>query len=162
LGQHIDILTLGLLGLQVFLYFTLSRKAARSFFLVYFAVWRLAYNAGLGYVLRKQSEQKWIVKTVVREGWMDAVRRPQVQRWVASELQAKMGKDYRFEVSAGSVWCPAVHEGLTACSGTRRPERTVGVQRKWTASVVTEWLCANMYVTGLDHVPPLCRRHSSQ
>lgn len=91
-------MTLALLGLQVLLFLTLSRRTSRCFFLCYFAVWRLAYNAGLGYILRKQSESKWIVRTVIRQGWMDEKRRPRVQQWVASELQAKMGQDYRFEV----------------------------------------------------------------
>lgn len=82
----------------MFLFFALPLQVSRYFFLVYFAVWRLAYNCGLGYVLRKQSETKWIVKTVVKRGWMDSQRRPAVQKWIASELKAKMGKDYDFHV----------------------------------------------------------------
>lgn len=104
--QHVDILTLTLLALQVVLYFSLPIKWSRCFFLVYFALWRLAYNAGLGFVLRKQSETKWIVKTVVRKGWMDAARRPKIRRWIVGELQAKMGKDYNFEVRANLIVRP--------------------------------------------------------
>ena len=100
--QNIDVLTLALLGLQVVLFFALPLSTSRYFFLVYFAVWRLAYNCGLGYVLRKQSETKWIVKTVLKQGWMDSKRRPAVRNWIASELKAKMGKDYEFDVSARS------------------------------------------------------------
>lgn len=96
--QNIDVLTLTLLGLQVVLFFALPLTVSRYFFLVYFALWRLAYNCGLGYVLRKQSETKWIVRTVVKQGWMDAKRRPKVQQWIKGEMQAKMGKDYEFDV----------------------------------------------------------------
>ncbi|KAM0786071.1 hypothetical protein ACM66B_006882 [Microbotryomycetes sp. NB124-2] len=95
--SHIDILTLALLGLQVVLFATLPVAISRWFFLVYFAMWRLAYNAGLGYVLRRQSEHRWIVRTVERKGCMDKARRPRVHNWIAGELKAKMGKDYDFE-----------------------------------------------------------------
>lgn len=96
--SHIDILTLTLLSLQLVLFCTLSTSNARMFFLFYFACWRLAYNAGLGVVLKKQSEEKWIVKTVAKHGWMDGERRPKIKKWIKGELMAKMGKDYDFEV----------------------------------------------------------------
>ncbi|KAK4048562.1 phosphatidylethanolamine N-methyltransferase [Microbotryomycetes sp. JL201] len=95
--SHIDILTLTLLGLQVVLFATLPIHVSRWFFLVYFAMWRLAYNAGLGYILRRQSERRWIVRTVDKKGWMDKQKRPRVHNWIAGELKAKMGKDYDFE-----------------------------------------------------------------
>lgn len=96
--SHIDILTLALLALQVVLFLILSRPHAQTFFLVYFALWRIAYDVGLGYVLRKQSEQRWIVRTVIRQGWMDPARNPVVYQWIRAELQAKMGKDYVYSV----------------------------------------------------------------
>ncbi|BGP43345.1 phosphatidylethanolamine N-methyltransferase [Rhodotorula kratochvilovae] len=95
--SNIDLLTLFLLGSQLVLFVALPRPAARLFFGLYFALWRLAYDAGLGYVLRRQSEHRWIVKTVQREGWFDLDRRPAVARWVRSELRKKMGRDYDFE-----------------------------------------------------------------
>lgn len=98
--QNIDILTLTLLGLQLVLFLTLPLKTSRWFFAIYFALWRLAYNAGLGFVLRKQSETKWIVRTVIKQGWMDSKRAPKVEKWIRGELMAKMGKDYEFEVSS--------------------------------------------------------------
>lgn len=91
-------MTLFLLGSQLVLFVVLSRPVARVFFGFYFAFWRLAYDAGLGYVLRRQSEQRWIVKTVQREGWFDLKRRPAAAKWVRSELKKKMGRDYDFEV----------------------------------------------------------------
>ncbi|KAM0745695.1 hypothetical protein T439DRAFT_307542 [Meredithblackwellia eburnea MCA 4105] len=95
--SHVDVLTLSLLGLQVVLFLVLPLSISRYFFMLYFAIWRLAYNAGLGYVLRRQSEQRWIVKTVMREGWMDPNKRPKVYQWIRNELGKKMGKDYDFE-----------------------------------------------------------------
>ncbi|GJN93924.1 hypothetical protein Rhopal_006983-T1 [Rhodotorula paludigena] len=95
--SNIDLLTLFLLGSQLVLFVVLSRPVARVFFGFYFAFWRLAYDAGLGYVLRRQSEHRWIVKTVQREGWFDLKRRPAAAKWVRSELKKKMGRDYDFE-----------------------------------------------------------------
>ncbi|GAA5840346.1 hypothetical protein JCM11251_006701 [Rhodosporidiobolus azoricus] len=95
--SNVDILTLFLLGSQIVLFFTLSRSTARWVFGLYFAFWRLAYDAGLGYVLRKQSETRWIVKSVARHGLFDLHRQPGTAKWVRNELKKKMGKDYDFE-----------------------------------------------------------------
>ncbi|SDA05367.1 BZ3501_MvSof-1269-A2-R1_Chr12-1g03351 [Microbotryum saponariae] len=95
--SHIDLLTLFLLAAQVVLFLSLPLARSRYFFLGYFALWRLAYDCGLGVVLKRQSEHRWIVRTVVRQGWMDPSRRPRVHRWVTSELKAKMGADYAFD-----------------------------------------------------------------
>lgn len=97
--SNVDILTLSLLALQVALFALLPLSVSRYFFLAYFALWRLAYNAGLGYVLRRQSETKWIVRTVVQKGWMDGNKRPKVRAWIERELSKKMGEDYDFNVS---------------------------------------------------------------
>jgi phosphatidylethanolamine N-methyltransferase len=91
-------LTLFLLGLQLVLFVSLSRPTARIFFGFYFAMWRLAYNAGLGYVLKRQSETRWIVRTVKRNGWFDEKRQPKIAQWAKNELRKKMGKDYDFTV----------------------------------------------------------------
>ncbi|KAE9396219.1 hypothetical protein BT96DRAFT_1021488 [Gymnopus androsaceus JB14] len=76
--SHLDILNLFLLGSQIVLYLLLPRAASQIFFLLYFAFWRGAYDAGLGWVLTKQKE------TEVRE-------------WVRAQLKGKMGKDYDFD-----------------------------------------------------------------
>ena len=93
-----DILNLGLLALQIILYMLLSRQKAQLFFLFYFAFWRTAYDAGLGWVLTKQSKKKWIVKEVQRLGWLDKKRRPRVRDWIRKQLVGKMGSDYSFDV----------------------------------------------------------------
>lgn len=96
--SHLDILNLGLLGLQLVLFFVLPRSVARVFFVLYFAFWRAAYDLGLGWVLTKQSKRKWIVKEVQRRGWLDEQCRPAVRNWIRQQLQGKMGKDYSFDV----------------------------------------------------------------
>ena len=94
-----DILNLSLLGLQLVLFYALPRPAAKAFFLFYFALWRAAYDAGLGWVLTKQSKKKWMVREVQRLGWLDEKRNPAVRDWIRAQLQGKMGKDYSFDVS---------------------------------------------------------------
>ena|SRR6266850_4402567 len=96
--SHIDIVNLGLLALQLILFYALPRTPRKLFFFLYFAFWRAAYDAGLGYVLTKQSKRKWIAKTVQRLGWLDQDRRPEVRAWIRKQLVGKMGKDYSFDV----------------------------------------------------------------
>ena len=96
--SHLDLMNLALLGLQIVLFFLLSREAAKMFFLFYFAFWRAAYDGGLGWVLTKQSKKKWIVREVQRLGWLDEKRKPAVRKWIRKQLADKMGKDYSFDV----------------------------------------------------------------
>jgi len=86
------------LGLQLLLFFWLPRHVSKIFFLFYFAFWRTAYDAGLGWVLTKQSKKKWIVKEVQRLGWLDDKRCPAIKSWIRAQLVGKMGKDYSFDV----------------------------------------------------------------
>ena len=104
--SHIDLLNLGLLGLQLVLFFVLPRSVSQKFFFFYFAFWRAAYNAGLGWILTKQSKQKWIVKEVQKLGWLDEQRRPAVRHWIREQLSGKMGKDYSFDVSRSGFFVP--------------------------------------------------------
>ncbi|KAF9463504.1 phosphatidylethanolamine N-methyltransferase [Collybia nuda] len=95
--SHLDLLNLGLLGLQLVVFFLLPRHASQIFFFFYFAFWRGAYDAGLGWILTKQSKKKWIVREVQRLGWLDADRRPAIRNWIRDQLAGKMGKDYSFD-----------------------------------------------------------------
>jgi phosphatidylethanolamine N-methyltransferase len=108
--SHFDILSLFLLGSQLVIFFcflyahqkypeSYQQRRAKTFFVIYFAFWRAMYNAGLGWVLTKQSKKKWIVKMVVKRGWFDQNRRPKVRAWLRKQLEGKMGKDYAFDVS---------------------------------------------------------------
>lgn len=93
----LDILTVVSLAVQIVLYFALSRSAAQVFFFLYFAFWRASYNAGLGWILKQQSENGWIIRQVKQHGWMDPHRRPRVHNWVKQQLVTKMDKDYLFD-----------------------------------------------------------------
>ncbi|KAJ6492894.1 phospholipid methyltransferase-domain-containing protein [Mycena vitilis] len=95
--SHLDLLNLALLGLQLILFAVMPRNTARLFFLFYFAFWRGAYDAGLGWILTKQSKKKWIVREVQKLGWLDPARRPNVRNWIKAQLAGKMGKDYSFD-----------------------------------------------------------------
>ncbi|EIW76565.1 hypothetical protein CONPUDRAFT_139346 [Coniophora puteana RWD-64-598 SS2] len=95
--SHFDLLNLSLLGLQLVLFFSLSRFAAQVFFFLYFVFWRAAYDAGLGWVLTRQSKKKWMVKEVQRRGWLDEKRRPEARQWIRAQLVGKMGQDYSFD-----------------------------------------------------------------
>ncbi|KAF7373639.1 Phosphatidylethanolamine N-methyltransferase [Mycena sanguinolenta] len=95
--SHLDLFNLALLGLQLVLFAVLPRNVARIFFFFYFAFWRGAYDAGLGWILTKQSKKKWIVRQVQRLGWLDSTRRPAVRNWIKAQLAGKMGKDYSFD-----------------------------------------------------------------
>ncbi|WFD05726.1 phosphatidylethanolamine N-methyltransferase [Malassezia vespertilionis] len=93
----LDLLTIALLAIQVFLYLTMSRATAQVFFLVYFAFWRLSYNVGLGHVLLRQSKSSWIVRTVEKKGWMDSARCPRTSAWIRQQILTKMGRTYKYE-----------------------------------------------------------------
>ena len=94
----LDILTIASLSLQILLFFILSGTARKGFFVMYFAFWRAAYNGGLGFILKAQSEKRWIVKTVKRKGWMDPKKKSSVNEWIQHHLKTKMEKDYVFAV----------------------------------------------------------------
>ncbi|GAA5966197.1 hypothetical protein JCM3765_006085 [Sporobolomyces pararoseus] len=101
--SNIDLLTLFLLGTQIFLFLTLPFKISRPIFLISFFVWRTAYNAGLGYVLTRQSKTRWIVRMAEKSGWFDfdqnhddddEKKLNKGAKWVKRELKKKMGNDY--------------------------------------------------------------------
>jgi len=94
----LDLVVISSLLLQILVFSFISLKSSRYLFLAYFATWRVAYNAGLGFVLRKQSESQWIVRFVRAHGWLDD-NHPVVRNWVKRELQARQPEEYNFEVS---------------------------------------------------------------
>jgi phosphatidylethanolamine N-methyltransferase len=98
-------LTLLTLFSQPFIFYLLSdHPSIRSaFFLLYFAFWRGAYDLGFAYLLRKQSEKKWIVRTLKRWGWLDTCSASGGEKgrewasWWKGELEMKMGEGYKWE-----------------------------------------------------------------
>ena len=95
-------MNLALLISQVVLFLLWPRSFSRRFFFFAFVFWRAAYNAGLGWILTKQSKRKWIVREVCQRGWLDDSKRPEVRAWIRKQLSVKMGRDYDFDVSSSS------------------------------------------------------------
>ncbi|WVN90038.1 uncharacterized protein L203_105271 [Cryptococcus depauperatus CBS 7841] len=72
-------------------------------FLLYFAFWRICYDFGLAWVLRQQSERKWVVKLLRNWGWLDINSETGGKdgqawaRWWKRELEMKMDANYKWE-----------------------------------------------------------------
>jgi phosphatidylethanolamine N-methyltransferase len=90
---------------QPFLFYLLrNHTTTRStIFLLYFALWRGAYDWGFAWVLRKQSEKKWVVRLLKGWGWLD-IKSDQGgengrgwAKWWKRELEMKMGEGYKWE-----------------------------------------------------------------
>ncbi|KAJ9126240.1 hypothetical protein QFC24_001965 [Naganishia onofrii] len=104
--SHLTILTLLTFAFQFWAFIYLPSWARSPFFFLYFAFWRAAYDAGLGWVLRKQSEKKWIVKQLKKLGWLErtkegvddgGIKNPWANWW-KKELETKMGHEgYRWD-----------------------------------------------------------------
>ncbi|RKP25860.1 hypothetical protein SYNPS1DRAFT_22260 [Syncephalis pseudoplumigaleata] len=102
--SKLDLFTLATLGAQLFLFFTLRGTLRCVVFFLLFALFRTAYNIGLGVLLKAQSERGWIVEWLVDSGLLDGdeVSHKRFGRWAAwvrRELEGKMGTDYDFEQS---------------------------------------------------------------
>jgi len=95
-----DILTLAVMGFQIFLFFTLPTGVKRFLFLVLFLFWRAGYNAGLGYLLKLQSERRGLVAWAKEKGIFDKQSGNAWYDWLKVELSCKMDSDYDFEVSS--------------------------------------------------------------
>lgn len=93
-----DILTLAVMGVQIFLFFTLPTNVKRFLFLVLFVFWRAGYNAGLGYLLKLQSERRGLVAWAKEKGIFDKSSGSPWYDWLKVELSCKMDADYDFEV----------------------------------------------------------------
>jgi phosphatidylethanolamine N-methyltransferase len=94
-----DIITLTVMGVQILMFFTLPKSFTRWLFLVLFLSWRAGYNAGLGYLLKLQSERRGLVALAKEKGIFDKDRGGAWYEWLKQELSCKMGPDYDFDVS---------------------------------------------------------------
>ncbi|KAG0230313.1 phosphatidylethanolamine N-methyltransferase [Actinomortierella wolfii] len=92
-----DIITLAVMGFQILLFFTLNTSIKRWLFLVLFIFWRASYNAGLGYLLKLQSERRGLVAWAREKGIFDKTRGGGWYDWLKEELSCKMQDDYDFD-----------------------------------------------------------------
>ncbi|KAG0005344.1 phosphatidylethanolamine N-methyltransferase [Entomortierella chlamydospora] len=92
-----DLITLAVMGFQIFLFFTLPTAWKRWLFLFLFLFWRAGYNAGLGYLLKLQSERRALVAWAREKGIFDKTRGNPWYEWLKVELSCKMEADYNFD-----------------------------------------------------------------
>ncbi|KAI7880063.1 hypothetical protein K492DRAFT_130620 [Lichtheimia hyalospora FSU 10163] len=91
-----DLLTLGTMIFEVGLLFLLPAWASQVFFIMVFFFWRLGYNAGLGALLKYQSDSRGLVRLAKKYKIFDQEANPKVYRWLNNQLSMKMGDDYDF------------------------------------------------------------------
>lgn len=93
-----DYLTLATLAIEIGLLFLLPRHVSQYFFLVLFLFWRSAYNIGLGYLLKYQSNSRSLVHFAEKYKLFDLKKNPKVASWLKEQLSMKMDQHYDFEV----------------------------------------------------------------
>ncbi|ORZ12271.1 phospholipid methyltransferase-domain-containing protein [Absidia repens] len=89
-----DVLTLGTMAIQIALFFLLSTRTKQFLFLGLFAFWRLAYNVGLGALLKYQSDSRGLVRLAKKYKLFD--QQSKSYHWLKRELSIKMGDDYDY------------------------------------------------------------------
>ncbi|KAG0144326.1 hypothetical protein CROQUDRAFT_660096 [Cronartium quercuum f. sp. fusiforme G11] len=91
--SHLDLITLASLGFQISLLIFFRISTVRSIYLTFFIFWRLTYNVGLGWILKRQSERRYIVKFIQSHKLFDINIHPNLSKWVEDQLNGKMSKD---------------------------------------------------------------------
>ncbi|KAI8087545.1 phospholipid methyltransferase-domain-containing protein [Thamnidium elegans] len=91
-----DWITLGTMAIEIGLFFVLPVWAKQILFLFIFFFWRLAYNAGLGYLLKFQSDSRGLVRLAKKYQIFDRKANPTAYHWLQHQLSIKMGDDYDF------------------------------------------------------------------
>ncbi|KAH9821255.1 phospholipid methyltransferase-domain-containing protein [Melampsora americana] len=96
--SNLDLITLFSLTFQIILLNFFKTNTLRKVYLLSFVFWRLTYNVGLGWLLKRQSERKLIVKWISSNRYFDSKRYPKFSKWVEAQLNSKMSHstDYQF------------------------------------------------------------------
>ncbi|KAJ3154184.1 phosphatidylethanolamine N-methyltransferase [Geranomyces michiganensis] len=86
-------ITLGLMGLTLFLFF--ATNTPRQVFLAMFIFWRCMYNIGLGVLLNAQSKDRKLVRLAKKFGFGPAPQKPRAQwvQFLISQVTRKMSKN---------------------------------------------------------------------
>ncbi|KAF8932158.1 phosphatidylethanolamine N-methyltransferase [Dissophora ornata] len=92
-----DVITLAVMAFQILLFLILPSTLKRWLFLFLFLFWRVGYNAGLGYLLKLQSDRRALVAWAREKGIFDQRRGSPWYEWLKVELSNKMDKDYSFD-----------------------------------------------------------------
>jgi len=95
--------TLFVFFIQVFLFFCTNTSG--TFFMITSIIWRILYNAGIGYLLKIQSERFGVVKFMKKhifnyvKGKEHQDEEKFIVRLIRQQFTKKMGDDYDFDVS---------------------------------------------------------------
>ncbi|CAG8689792.1 368_t:CDS:2, partial [Cetraspora pellucida] len=92
-----DVMILAIMGFQIVLFFVLPPHIKQWFFLSLFICWRLAYNVGLGMLLKYQSDKHVLVSWIKRLKIFDKKEGRKWYKFFKEELSGKMGDDYNFD-----------------------------------------------------------------
>ncbi|KAF7723905.1 phosphatidylethanolamine N-methyltransferase [Apophysomyces ossiformis] len=90
-----DWITLGTMAIEITLFFILPSHVKQILFIGIFAFWRLAYNVGLGILLKYQSDHRGLVRWAKKHRLFDPSN-PKTCQWLQQQLSMKMGTDYDF------------------------------------------------------------------
>ncbi|KAI8980834.1 phospholipid methyltransferase-domain-containing protein [Pilobolus umbonatus] len=91
-----DWITLGIMALEIGAFFLLPVWISRILFIFVFFFWRLSYNAGLGFLLKYQSDSRGLVRLAKKYKLFDREANPMMYRWLKTQLSINMGDDYDF------------------------------------------------------------------
>ncbi|OBZ84963.1 Phosphatidylethanolamine N-methyltransferase [Choanephora cucurbitarum] len=94
-----DWFTLGIMALEIGLFFVLPVWFKRILFIFVFFFWRLAYNVGLGVLLKYQSDSRGLVRWAKKYHLFDLQKNPKAYHWLKYQLSVKMGDDYDFDTA---------------------------------------------------------------
>ncbi|KAF2083140.1 phosphatidylethanolamine N-methyltransferase [Saccharata proteae CBS 121410] len=97
-----DIIILAVLGLHIFLLYLLPRGFRIPVFAVIFLFWRGCYNAGIGYLLQIQSDNRTLITWAKKSGIFEHPStgknpNPKFYNMLKWEMETKIPKDYKFE-----------------------------------------------------------------
>ena len=97
-----DIAIVTVLGWMALLFYLLPQRYRIPVFAVIFLLWRMCYNAGIGWLLHNQSHHKrlvaWAKKTKIFNNPKDGDQpHPFIWNFLKKEMEAKIPKHYKFE-----------------------------------------------------------------
>ncbi|KAI7950466.1 hypothetical protein MJO29_009140 [Puccinia striiformis f. sp. tritici] len=88
--SSLDLITLSTLIAQTIPLMIFTRKKLKIYYMISFLFWRLTYNVGLGWILKKQSENKFIIKIIKNLNLFNSKFNPKLFNWIEKQLKSKM------------------------------------------------------------------------
>ncbi|MBW0483024.1 hypothetical protein O181_022739 [Austropuccinia psidii MF-1] len=88
--SDLDLFILAVSLIQIFPLFVFSRKHLKTFYLILFLFWRLSYNFGLGWILKRQSQSRFLIRLAKAHKLFDPDSNPKLSKWINKQLILKM------------------------------------------------------------------------